>query len=139
MEETCSKCSQCQVQQKLPTKSSGTWNWPSCPWKRLYLDYAGPFMNLMFLTVIDAHSRPKWLEVSRTSQTTTKNTIRCLNGIFANFGLAEHIVIHNGTCFNSTEFQDYLEYYGIRHTTVAPGRPASNDLAERYVGYFKQK
>ena len=137
IEDTCSKCSTFQQQQKLPTKSPGTWNWPSGPWKRLHLDYAGPFMNSMFLIVVDAHS--KWLEVFPTSYSTSEATIHYLNSTFAKFGLPEHIVTDNGTCFTSATFKNYLERYGIRHTTTAPGHPATNGIAEWYVRYFKQQ
>ena len=137
IEETCRDCMQCQNNQKLPARSPGTWNWPSGPWKRLHVDYAGPFMNSMFLIVVDAHS--KWLEVFQTSHSTSEATIRCLNSVFAKYGLPEHLVSDNGTCFTSAEFKYYLDRYGIRHTTTAPGHPATNGLAERYVGYFKQQ
>ena len=38
------------------------WEWPSQPWSRLHIDFAGPFEGKMFLVVVDSHS--KWLDVS---------------------------------------------------------------------------
>ena len=137
IESTCNSCLQCQQNQRLPTKSPGMWTWPSGPWKRIHIDYAGPFMNSMFLIVVDAHS--KWLEVFKTTRSSSQDTSNCLTSIFAKYGLPEHIVSDNGTCFTSYEFQRYLDQYGIRHTTTSPGHPASNGLAERYVGFFKQQ
>ena len=33
----------------------------SSPWKRIHVDFAGPFLGSYFMVVVDAHS--KWLEV----------------------------------------------------------------------------
>ena len=35
--------------------------WPSQPWKRIHVDFAGPFMGDSYLIAVDAHS--KWPEV----------------------------------------------------------------------------
>ena len=37
------------------------WQWPSRPWSRIHIDFAGPMQGKTFLIVIDSHS--KWLEV----------------------------------------------------------------------------
>ena len=29
--------------------------WPSRPWQRIHLDFAGPFLGQMFMIVVDAH------------------------------------------------------------------------------------
>ena len=29
------------------------WQWPKQPWQRIHVDFAGPFMNKMFLLVVD--------------------------------------------------------------------------------------
>ena len=39
----------------------------------------------------------------------------------------------------SDEFQKFLRDYNILHTPTAPGHPASNGIAKRYVGEFKDK
>lgn len=49
------------------------WDWPKEPWDRLRIDFAEPFMNSMFLHIIDAHS--KWVEIFPMNSTTTTNTI----------------------------------------------------------------
>ena len=41
---------------------------PTCSWRRIHVDFAGPFLNRMFLIAIDAHS--KWPEVKPMSSTT---------------------------------------------------------------------
>ena len=50
-----------------------------------------------------------------------------------------YIVTDNGSQFTSDEFQTYLRKNGIHHTCTAPGHPATNGLAEKYVGHFKSK
>ena len=32
------------------------WVWPEAPWRRIDIDFAGPFMGKMFFVVVDAHS-----------------------------------------------------------------------------------
>ena len=136
IEKLTKQCRSCQEHAPMPPKPpTAMWNWPSGPWKRLHLDYAGPFMGSMFLIVIDAYS--KWLEVYPMKQSTTSATISNLRRLFATFGTPEHIVSDNGTQFTSMEFQEFLQRNGIRYTYTAPGHPATNGLAERYVGYFK--
>ena len=91
----------------------------------------------MFLVVVDAYS--KYLEIVPLSHATSTNTIAAVRHIFSNFGLPEHIVTDNGSQFTSDEFQKFLKDNDIQHTTTAPGHPATNGLAERYVGEFKDK
>lgn len=62
IEQLARKCSGCQVNQKAPPKASlHPWEWPSAPWERIHIDFAGPFMGNMFLIAVDAHS--KWPKV----------------------------------------------------------------------------
>ena len=56
------RCPSCQQASSSPPKAPlHSWEWPSQPWSRLHLDFAGPFMGHMFLVVVDSHS--KWLDV----------------------------------------------------------------------------
>ena len=43
----------------------------------------------------------------------------------------------NGSQFTSIEFKDFLRRNDVIHTLTAPGHPATNGLAERFVGHFK--
>ena len=65
--------------------------------------------------------------------------IKDLRHLFSHFGLPDHIVTDNGTQFTSHEFGTFLRKNGIVHTKTAPADPATNGLAERYVGHFKKK
>ena len=33
------------------------WIWPTAPWKRVHVNFAGPFLDKMVLIVMDAHSK----------------------------------------------------------------------------------
>ena len=82
-----------------------SWEWPTPPWSRLHIDYAGPFQGKMFLVVVDAHS--KWMEVSIVTSATTAVTIQNLRRMFATHGLPRTVVSDNGSVFTSNEFQTF--------------------------------
>ena len=48
IENTIKVCMSCQRHSKNPKSTDpGTWSWPSGPWKRLHIDFAGPEHNLV--------------------------------------------------------------------------------------------
>ena len=110
--------------------------WPSEPWSRLHLDYAGPLQGKIFLVIVDAHS--KWMDVIPVPSATSAVTIEKLRSLFATHGLPNKIVTDNGSVFTSVEFEDFMQRNGIIHVCSAPYHPASNGLAERAVQTFKQ-
>ena len=58
-------CSVCQESRPTPAVAPlHPWEWPSQPWSRIHLDFAGPFLDHMFLVIVDAHS--KWIDVHLT-------------------------------------------------------------------------
>ena len=129
-------CENCQVVQSMPPLAPlHPWKWPTRPWSRLHLDFAGPFQGKMFLVLVDAHS--KWMEVFITSSATSEVVVEELRTCFARFGLPELIVTDNAQCFKSEEFESFLQNNGIKHVTSAPYHPASNGLAERGVQTLK--
>ena len=82
IEQLARKCSGCQIHQKAPPKASlHPWEWPSAPWERIHIDFAGPFLGHMFLIALDAHS--KWPEVHVMNTITASKTIDVLRQIFA--------------------------------------------------------
>lgn len=130
-------CGTCIHYQSNPGKAPiHCWEYPSSPWERVHLDYAGPFLGHMFLIVVDAHS--KWTEVCITKSSSAMTTIEKLRGIFATHGLPVLIVSDNGPCFTSEEFKAFMNANGIRHIFTAPYHPSSNGLAERSVRTFKE-
>ena len=137
IEESVRHCTECQLNQATPPVAPlHPWSWPTRPWARLHLDFAGPVKGKMFLILIDAHS--KWIEVFHTPNATSSAVIEELRTVSAKFGLPETIVTDNGSCFTSEEFEQFLKKNGITHLTSAPYHPSSNGLAERAVQIVKK-
>ncbi|KAL4008501.1 hypothetical protein ACER0C_002353 [Sarotherodon galilaeus] len=137
IENMAKSCTGCQQTLRQPqTAPVHAWEWPSAPWQRIHIDYAGPFMDQMFLVVVDAHS--KWPEIFPVKQATTASTINSLRSLFARTGLPQQLVSDNGRQFTGEEFQCFLRSNGIRHITSAPHHPATNGQAERFIQSFKR-
>lgn len=100
------------------------------------MDYAGPFLGEMFLLIADAHS--KWMDVYPVKSATSQATIEKLRLSFSVFGLPKMLVLDNGTCFTSAEFESFMKQNGIDHVKSAPFHPSSDGLAERAVQTFKE-
>jgi hypothetical protein len=130
-------CIGCQKYHRNPSKAPlHPWEWPSTPWERIHIDFAGPFMDNMFLISVDAHS--KWPEVIPMRKTTATKTTQALRTILSRNGLPEQIVSDNDSQFVSEEFQQFTKLNGITHIKSAPYHPATNELVERFVQRFKQ-
>ena len=84
----CLSCQSCKG--APPVAPLLPWIWPSKPWQRIYVDYAGPFKGRMFLVVVNAHS--KWPEVQEVSSATTEKTMVVLWECSARYGLPEQLV-----------------------------------------------
>ena len=137
IEETVRGCWKCQqVRHTPPQTPMASWTWPSEPWQRLHIDYAGPFHGKMFLIVVDAHS--KWMEVCVVNSATSRITVDKLRTMFATHGLPETLVSDNGAVFTSEEFREFVQKNGIKHIRIAPYHPASNGQAERAVQVLKE-
>ena len=137
VEQTVRDCGDCQANRsRSPLKVNNPWIWPTSPWQRIHLDFAGPFNGEMFLLVVDAKS--KWIEVFPMSSTTASATIRALRFLFATHGLPEVIVSDNGPQFVAQKIKDFLKSNGIRQRLSSPYHPASNGEAERAVRTFKE-
>ena len=102
---------------------------------RMHIDHAGPFQGMLFLVLVDAHS--KWIEVHIVPSTSAASTITKLQDIFATFGLPDQLVSDNGSGFTTVEFQQFLAANGIKQVLISPYHPSSNGLAERVVETFK--
>ena len=132
LEAVVQTCNTCQIHRNAPASAPlHPWEWPDQPWRRIHIDYAGPFMGKMFLIVVDAHS--KWIDAHIMSSTTSGSTINKLREIFAVHGIPEIVISDNGSNFTSEEFAVFMRQNGINHKTTAPYHPSSNGLAERAV------
>jgi len=132
IEKSVCLCRECQqVQSSPPVAPLHPWKWPTQPWARLHVDFAGPLEGKYILVTVDAHS--KWIEASCISSTSSSAVMDVLRPLFARFGVPETVVTDNGPGFVSQEFEHFLRSNGIHHPTSAPYHPALNGLAERAV------
>ena len=91
IEKMVQNCGACQsVRNKPATALLHPWSWPDRPWRRIHVDFAGPFQGSMFMVVVDVHS--KWLEVFPMMTTTTEKTIAVLRNLFSSYRLPEQLV-----------------------------------------------
>lgn len=75
IEESVRTCSKCTAAKKSPTKTLlQSWQMPDTPWKRIHVDFAGPFYNNYFLVIVDAKS--KWPEIYMTKSITSSQTLK---------------------------------------------------------------
>ena len=57
IEQLARKCTACALESKDPSRVPlHSWDFPSRPWQRLHIDFAGPFLGKMWLIAVDAHS-----------------------------------------------------------------------------------
>ncbi len=83
IENIVKSCSSCQQSRPSPVPATlHPWEWPSKPWSHLHLDFAGPFLNHMYLVLVDAHS--KWMEVQIMKNITSSKTIEIITSDFHN-------------------------------------------------------
>lgn len=137
IEKTVRICPHCVQNRDNPaTAPLHPWSYPEQPWQRLHMDLAGPFLNNMWLIIVDAHS--KWPEVFKLgNDSTSGKVIRYVRECISRFGLPDTIVTDNGPQFVSSEFKDFCKSNGIRHSTSSAYHPRSNGEAERFVKTFK--
>ena len=137
IESLVKMCELCQqVKHMPPSAPVHPWSWPSGPWQRVHVDFAGPFQDHMFLLAIDAHSTYPEIVIMR--KTTASETVSVLRTVFARHGLPLKNVSDNGPQFMSEEFRHFLSVNGVRHVFSVPYHPSTNGQAERLVQSFKQ-
>lgn len=77
IEQLVKSCSECvQVKSTPPKAYLHPWSWPTRAWSRIHIDFIGPFMEKMYLVIVDGFS--KWPEVWEMNTTTTSKTISVL-------------------------------------------------------------
>jgi hypothetical protein len=136
IEEVVSTCELCQTMRAEPaTAQVHPWAYPTTPWFRVHIDFAGPINGSMYLVVVDSYS--KFPEIVKMSSTTSTSTVHALRDIFSRHGLPSILVSDNGPQLTSTEFKTFCHDNGIIHRTCAVHKPASNGQAERVVQVLK--
>ena len=132
IKETVLNCLDCQQSQPAPPDAHlCSWQWPTQPWSRIHIDFAGPMENRTFLLIIDTYSM--WLDIITMNSTSSTSTIQALRTIVSQFGLPGTIVSDNGPQFTLSEFSQFCHFKGIHHVRVSP---SSNELVEWAVQTF---
>lgn len=111
------------------------WEYPDEPWRRVHIDFLGPFRGKMYLVIEDAFS--KWIEVFKMNSTKCHNVVEKMYEVFARFGLPDYVISDNGPPFKSNEFEAFLSRNGIVHKTSPPYYPQCNGQAESAVKIVK--
>uniref|UniRef100_A0A8D8WCP2 RNA-directed DNA polymerase n=1 Tax=Cacopsylla melanoneura TaxID=428564 RepID=A0A8D8WCP2_9HEMI len=139
IEHLVRSCQACTLNQKSPAKApTHHWEEPKENFSRIHIDYAGPKDGKFYLVLVDAKS--KWPEIKMLNKAPdTTVTIKLLEEIFSFHGYPEFMVSDNATIFKSDVFKNYCKNRGIFQIFSAPGHPATNGLAERYVQILKSK
>ncbi|XP_017487246.1 PREDICTED: uncharacterized protein K02A2.6-like [Rhagoletis zephyria] len=139
IELTVRGCESCAKVMKAPPKVAvHHWEEPTGNFQRVHIDYGGPFMNHNFLVLVDAKSKLPEVRVLKDAPS-TQATIDLLKNIFYKHGTPQIIVSENATIFTSLAFTEFCHANGIIQKFIAPGHPATNGLAERYVQPLNSK
>ena len=109
---------------------------PSGPWKKVSIDFAGPFGSRMALVLWDQYSRMPIVEF--VSTTSAECVVPKLEKIFTTYGVPEEIKSDNGPPFNGKRFADYAEEQGFKHRKVTPGWAEANGDIERFMRTVKK-
>ena len=108
---------------------------PPFPWHTLVTDMFY-WKRMDFLIVADVFS--KYIIVRKLPNSTSAAVCTELSMIVTELGLPHIIRSDNGPCYNSKEFQQFLQCYNIVHQTSSPNHPRSNGFVERMVGVAKK-
>ena len=93
-------------------------------------------IRMDFLIVADVFS--KYFLVRKLPNFTSAAICTELSMIVTELGLPHIIRSDNGLCYNSKEFQQFLQCYNITHQSSSPNHPRSNGFVERMVGVAKK-
>ena len=121
----------CQKYGKSQSLIGTTQELPPFPWHTLTTDLFH-LKRMNFLIVADAFS--KYILVRKLPNSTSAAVCIELSMIVTELGLPHIMRSDNGPCYNSKEFQQFLQCYSITHQTSSPNHPRSNGFIERMVG-----
>ena len=129
------KCIICQEYGKSQPIIGTTQELPPFPWHTLATDMFY-WKRMNFLIVVDVFS--KYIIVRKLPNSTLAAMCIELSMIVTELGLPHIIRSDNSPCYNSKEFQQFLQRYSTTHQTSSPNHPRSNGFVERMVGVAKQ-
>ena len=125
------KCMICQEYGKSQPLIGTTQELPPFSWHKLATDLFY-WKRMDFLIVADVFS--KYIIVRKLPNSTSAAVCIELSMIVTELGLPHITRSDNGPCYNSKEFQQFLQCYSITHQTSSPNHPRSNGFVDRMVG-----
>ena len=129
------KCMICQEYGKSQPLTGTSQELPPFPWHTLATDLFY-WIRMDFLIVIDVFC--KYILVRKLPNSTSAVVCIELSMIVTELGLSHIIRSDNGPCYNSKEFQQFLQCYSITQQTSSPNHPRSNRFIERMAGVAKK-
>ena len=135
IQQLIEKCIICQEHGKPQPIIGTTQELPSFPWHTLSTDMFY-WKRIDFLIVADIFS--KYFLVRKLPNSTSAAICAELSMIVTELSLPHIIRSDNGLCYNSKDFQQFLERYNITHQTSSPNHPRSNGFVERMVRVAKK-
>ena len=135
IQQLIEKCMICQEYGKSQPLIETTQELPPFPWHTLATDLFY-WKRMDFLIVADVFS--KYILVRKLPNSTSAAMCIEMSMIVTELGLPHIIRSDNGPCYNSIEFQQFLQCYSITHQTSSPNHPRSNGFIERMVGVAKK-
>ena len=123
VQQLIEKCIICQEYGKSQPITGTTQELPPFPWHTLVTDMFY-WKRMDFLIVADVFS--KYIIVRKLPNSTSAAVCIKLSMIVTDLGLPHIIRSDNSPCYNSKEFQQFLQCYSITHQTSSPNHPRSN-------------
>ena len=135
VQELIERCIICQEYGKSQPIIGTTQELSPFPWHTLATDIFY-WKRMDFLIVADVFS--KYFLVRKLANSTSAAICTELATIVTELGLPHIIRSDNGPCYNTKEFQQFLQCYNITYHTSSPHHPRSNGFVERMVGVAKK-
>ena len=135
IQELTERCIICQEHGRSQPIIGTTQELPPFPWHTLETDIFY-WKRIDFLIVADVFS--KYFLVRKLANSTSAAICAELATSVTELGLPHIIRSDNGPCYNSKEFQQFLQCYNITHHTSSPRHPRSNGFIERMVRVAKK-
>ena len=135
VQQLIEKCIICQEYGKSQPIIGTTQELPPFPWHTLATDMFY-WKRMVFLIVVDVFS--KYIILRKLPNSTSAAVCIKLSMIVTELGLSHIIKSNSGLCYNSKEFQKFLQCYSITHQTSSPNHPRSNGFVERMVRVAKK-
>ena len=135
VQQLIEKCIICQEYGKSQPIIGTTQELPPFLWHTLATDLFY-WKRMDFWIVADVFS--KYIIVRKLPNSTSAAVCTELSMIVTELGLLHIIRSDNGPCYNSKEFQQFLQHYNITHQTSSSNHPRSNGFIERMVRVAKK-